>query len=129
MFWEYNLINFLVCVFDTYLIYDFVGYYEGVSPRLLTKKSRITVILLTSCIKFPVYLSGHEWESFSKMYPLSDYHSLSVWGRISDSYCDCQQNGGSRISLSECKGICRPDCEDDKFYPVSFGKTTCSQKG
>lgn len=56
MFWEYNLINFLVCVFDTYLIYDFVGYYEGVSPRLLTKKSRITVILLTSCITFFINL-------------------------------------------------------------------------
>lgn len=51
MFWEYNLINFLVCVFDTYLIYDFVGYYEGVSPRLLTKKSRITVILLQTVDK------------------------------------------------------------------------------
>lgn len=56
MFWEYNLINFLVYVFDTYLIYDFVGYYEGVSPRLLTKKSRITVILLTSCITFFINL-------------------------------------------------------------------------
>ena len=56
MFWEYNLINLLVCVFDTYLIYDFVGYYEGVSPRLLTKKSRITVILLTSCITFFINL-------------------------------------------------------------------------
>lgn len=56
MFWEYNLINFLVCVFDTYMIYDFVGYYEGVSPRLLTKKSRIAVVLFTSCVTFFINL-------------------------------------------------------------------------
>ncbi len=56
MFWEYSIINFLVCVFDTYLIYDFVGYYEGITPRLLTKKSRITVILFTSCVIYFINL-------------------------------------------------------------------------
>lgn len=56
MFWEYGIINFLVCIFDIYLIYDFVGYYEGINPRLLTKKSRITVILFTACVTFFVNL-------------------------------------------------------------------------
>lgn len=56
MFWEYSLINFLMCVFDIYLIYDFVGYYEGIKPVLLTKKSRLVVILLTACVTFFINL-------------------------------------------------------------------------
>ncbi len=56
MFLEYNLINFLVCVFDAYLIYDFVGYYEGVKPGFLTKKSRVAVVLFTACVTFFINL-------------------------------------------------------------------------
>lgn len=56
MFLEYSLIKFLVCVFDAYLIYDFVGYYEGVNPVFLTKKSRIAVILFTACVTFFINL-------------------------------------------------------------------------
>lgn len=56
MFLEYSLIKFLVCVFDVYLIYDFVGYYEGVNPVFLTKKSRIAVILFTACVTFFINL-------------------------------------------------------------------------
>lgn len=56
MFWEYSLINFLVCVFDIYLIYDFVGYYEGIKQVFLTKKSRFAVILFTACVTFFVNL-------------------------------------------------------------------------
>lgn len=59
MFWEYNIINFLVCVFDTYLIYDFVGYYEGVKSSLFTKKSRITVILSISAVTFCINLCNN----------------------------------------------------------------------
>lgn len=59
MYWEYNIINIFVCVFDTYLIYDFVGYYEGVKTKFAMKKRRIAAILLTAFVVFLVNLCNN----------------------------------------------------------------------
>lgn len=42
---EFYITNYLVCVFDIYLMYDFVGYYEGVKP-CFQKGRRIVPLIL-----------------------------------------------------------------------------------
>lgn len=50
------IINYLVCVFDVYLMYDFVSYYEGVKSNFEKRYSRICIILLTALAVFGVNL-------------------------------------------------------------------------
>lgn len=53
---EIYIINYLVCVFDVYLMYDFVSYYEGVKSNFEKRYSRICIILLTALAVFGVNL-------------------------------------------------------------------------
>lgn len=53
---EVYVINYLVCLFDVYLMYDFVSYYEGVRPEFKKRYPRICMILLTASVIFGVNL-------------------------------------------------------------------------
>lgn len=49
---EYYIVNYLVCIFDVYLVCDFVGYLEGVKPYFQKRRRRNTAILLAASAVF-----------------------------------------------------------------------------
>lgn len=53
---EFYITNYLVCVFDIYLMYDFVGYYEGVKPCFQKSRRIVPLILFVALSVFFVNL-------------------------------------------------------------------------
>lgn len=46
---EFYITNYLVCVFDIYLMYDFTGYYEGVKTYFQKGRRVVLMILFKLC--------------------------------------------------------------------------------
>lgn len=51
---EFYITNYLVCVFDIYLMYDFTGYYEGVKTYFQKGRRIVLMILFMALLVFSV---------------------------------------------------------------------------
>lgn len=53
---EFYLTNYLVCIFDVFLMFDFVSYYEGTRSYFAKRHQKVIVILLVALAIFGVNL-------------------------------------------------------------------------